>query len=60
MILFVGQVGVGLKDREAFQEVDYRAFLVLGQWATEIDNAERIPESLVEHGALPCLVVQGR
>ena len=45
MILFVGQVGVDHKDREAFQEVDYRAFFgPLAKWATEIDNAERIPE----------------
>ena len=45
MILFVGQVGVDQKDREAFQEVDYRAFFgPLAKWATEIDNAERIPE----------------
>ena len=45
MILFVGQVGVNQKDREAFQEVDYRAFFgPLAKWATEIDNPERIPE----------------
>ena len=25
MILFVGQIGTGMRDREAFQEVDYRA-----------------------------------
>ncbi len=45
MILFIGQVGVDHKGREAFQEVDYRAFFgPLAKWATEIDNADRIPE----------------
>ena len=45
MILFVGQVNVDHKDREAFQEVNYRAFFgPLAKWATEIDNVQRIPE----------------
>ena len=45
MILFIGQVGVNDKGREAFQEVDYRAFFTpLAKWATEIDNPDRIPE----------------
>ena len=45
MILFVGQVNFDHKDREAFQEVDYRAFFgPLAKWATEIDNVKRIPE----------------
>jgi acetolactate synthase-1/2/3 large subunit len=45
MILFVGQIGRDMRDREAFQEVDYRAFFgPIAKWATEIDNADRIPE----------------
>lgn len=45
MILFIGQVARGDRDREAFQEVDYRAmFGPLAKWVAEIDNAERIPE----------------
>lgn len=45
MILFVGQVGRGMKDREAFQEVDFRAmFSPLAKWAAEISQTERIPE----------------
>ena len=45
MILFVGQVGTAMRGREAFQEVDYRAaFGPLAKWATEIDDADRIPE----------------
>lgn len=45
MILFVGQVATTMKEREAFQEVDYRAvFGGLAKWATEIEAADRIPE----------------
>ncbi len=45
MILFVGQVASDQKDREAFQEVDYRAmFAPLAKWAAEIDRVDRIPE----------------
>ncbi|HEX7385754.1 MAG TPA: thiamine pyrophosphate-binding protein [Castellaniella sp.] len=47
MILLVGQIARGHRDREAFQEMDYRA--VFGsqvKWAAEIDQAERIPEYL--------------
>ena len=47
MILFVGQIGVGHKEREAFQEVDYRAFFgSMAKWATEIDDVDRMPEIL--------------
>jgi acetolactate synthase I/II/III large subunit len=45
MILFVGQIGREMRDREAFQELDYRAvFGTMAKWATEIDDAARIPE----------------
>lgn len=45
MILFVGQVGTGMKGREAFQEIDYRAvFGPLAKWAVEIDDVDRLPE----------------
>ncbi|HKL65330.1 MAG TPA: thiamine pyrophosphate-dependent enzyme [Roseovarius sp.] len=45
MILFVGQVGTGMRGREAFQELDYRAvFGTMAKWAVEIDDAGRIPE----------------
>jgi acetolactate synthase-1/2/3 large subunit len=45
MILFVGQVASDQRDREAFQEVDYRAmFGPLAKWVAEIDRADRIPE----------------
>jgi acetolactate synthase-1/2/3 large subunit len=49
MILFVGQIAREMRGREAFQEVDYRAvFGTLAKWATEIDDAARIPE-IISH-----------
>jgi acetolactate synthase-1/2/3 large subunit len=45
MIVFVGQIAREMRDREAFQELDYRAvFGTVAKWATEIDDAARIPE----------------
>ena len=45
LIVFVGQIDTAMRDREAFQEVDYRAvFGPLAKWAVEIDRVERIPE----------------
>ena len=45
MILFVGQIARSDRDREAFQEVDYRQmFGGLAKWVAEIDQTERIPE----------------
>ncbi|WP_426434412.1 thiamine pyrophosphate-binding protein [Bradyrhizobium genosp. P] len=45
MILFVGQVDTGMREREAFQELDYKAvFGTMAKWAVEIDAPDRIPE----------------
>jgi acetolactate synthase-1/2/3 large subunit len=45
LIVFVGQVAREMRDREAFQELDYRAvFGSIAKWATEIDDPARIPE----------------
>jgi acetolactate synthase-1/2/3 large subunit len=45
MVLFIGQVARNARDREGFQEVDFRAmFAPLAKWAAEIDCAARIPE----------------
>ncbi|SCY54867.1 thiamine pyrophosphate-binding protein [Microvirga guangxiensis] len=45
MILFVGQIERGMREREAFQELDYRAaFGHLAKWATEVDDPARFPE----------------
>src|SRR5258707_14256291 len=44
MILFIGQVARDARDREGFQEGDFRAmFGPLAKWAAEIDDAARIP-----------------
>ncbi|MBI5922857.1 MAG: thiamine pyrophosphate-binding protein [Betaproteobacteria bacterium] len=45
LILFVGQVARGMREREAFQELDYRAvFGSMAKWVVEIDDPGRIPE----------------
>src|SRR5215470_16766121 len=45
MILFVGQIARDMREREAFQELDYRAvFGTIAKWATEIDDPARVPE----------------
>src|SRR5256885_4460558 len=45
MILFVGQIAREMREREAFQELDYRAvFGSIAKWVTEIDDPARIPE----------------
>lgn len=55
MILLVGQIGRGFSDREAFQEMDYKA--VFGsqvKWAAEIRQAARIPEYLARAFHVAC------
>jgi thiamine pyrophosphate-dependent acetolactate synthase large subunit-like protein len=45
MIIFIGQIARGIKEREAFQEVDYKAFYgSMAKWVVEIDDAARVPE----------------
>jgi acetolactate synthase-1/2/3 large subunit len=45
LIMFVGQVAREMREREAFQELDFRAvFGSMTKWTTEIDDAARIPE----------------
>src|SRR5256886_11930429 len=45
LIVFVGQVAREMREREAFQELDYRAvFGSMTKWTTEIDDPARIPE----------------
>jgi acetolactate synthase-1/2/3 large subunit len=45
MIVFIGQVARDMREREAFQELDYRAvFGSIAKWVTEIDDPSRIPE----------------
>jgi acetolactate synthase-1/2/3 large subunit len=49
MILFVGQVASEQRDREAFQELDYRQVfgpgtLGMAKWVAEVQHADRLPE----------------
>ena len=45
MIFFIGQVERAMLGRGAFQEMDYRAiFASTAKWATQIEDAARIPE----------------
>jgi len=45
MVLFIGDVDRGTRDREAFQEIDFTAmFAPIAKWAARIDDAARLPE----------------
>lgn len=45
VIMFIGQVGRGMSEREAFQEIDYRRMYgQMTKWTAEIDDPARIPE----------------
>ncbi|CAN5245435.1 thiamine pyrophosphate-binding protein [soil metagenome] len=47
MILFIGDVARGDRDREGFQEVDFPAFFApIAKWAARIEYPRRIPESV--------------
>jgi acetolactate synthase-1/2/3 large subunit len=45
MLLLIGQIDSGAREREAFQEIDYRQmFRGIAKWVAEIEDAQRIPE----------------
>ncbi len=49
MVLFIGQVAGDQRDREAFQEVDYRQMfgpgtLGMAKWVGEVHDPDRLPE----------------
>jgi len=45
MILFIGQIGSDVVEREAFQEIDYRRmFGQMAKWVAQIDRADRVHE----------------
>ena len=47
VILLLGQIARHMREREAFQEMNFRSFFgEVSKWAAEIDRAERIPEFL--------------
>ncbi len=58
MILFIGQVERAMREREAFQEVDYKAFFgSMAKWVVEVESAARLPELLARAFRVAC---QGR
>jgi len=58
MILFIGQVERSMREREAFQEVDYKAFFgSMAKWVVEVESAARLPELLARAFRVAC---QGR
>lgn len=45
LIMFVGQIGRAMQEREAFQEIDYRRMCgQVTKWVAQIDDPARIPE----------------
>jgi acetolactate synthase I/II/III large subunit len=45
VILFVGQVGREMKEREAFQELDYKAvYGSIAKWVVDVEDPARLPE----------------
>ena len=61
LVMFVGQVARDMREREAFQEIDYRAmFGSMTKWATEIDDPARIPEIVSRAFYTPRTAGRGR
>ncbi|MDQ6816156.1 MAG: thiamine pyrophosphate-binding protein [Actinomycetota bacterium] len=55
MILLVGQVARGTIGREGFQELDYRqVFGPIAKWATQVDEAARLPEVIARAFSVAC------
>jgi acetolactate synthase-1/2/3 large subunit len=49
MVMFIGQVARDMRDREGFQELDYRAVFGpnsggFAKWVAEVDDPARLPE----------------
>ncbi|MGF1474866.1 MAG: thiamine pyrophosphate-binding protein [Geminicoccaceae bacterium] len=45
LVLLIGQVGRDMREREAFQEIDYKAFFGdVAKLVIEVDDARRLPE----------------
>ncbi len=60
LLLFVGQVARDVRGRDAFQEVDLVAmFAPLAKWSVTIDDAARIPETVMRAFALATSGVPG-
>src|SRR4029079_11955662 len=60
LILFVGQVERAFRGRDAFQEVDYRAFFGgMAKWVAEIDEPDRMAEIVARAFSLAMAGRQG-
>ncbi|QGZ30984.1 thiamine pyrophosphate-binding protein [Stutzerimonas stutzeri] len=60
LLVFVGQVPRGFREREAWQEVDVGAlFGSVAKWATDIQDAARLPEYLSRAFTTACSGRQG-
>ena len=60
LILFIGQVGNDVVEREAFQEIDFRRmFGPMCKWVAQIDRADRVAE-YISHAFHVATVVAGR
>ena len=47
MVVLIGQVATNEMGREAFQEIDYRAFLgPITKWTTQVDDVDHLAETL--------------
>ena len=47
MVVLIGQVATDEMGREAFQEIDYRAFLgPITKWATQVDDVDELAETI--------------
>jgi acetolactate synthase-1/2/3 large subunit len=47
LLLLIGQVGRSMRDREAFQEIDFRQMYgELAKWVAQVDDPARLPEYL--------------
>jgi acetolactate synthase-1/2/3 large subunit len=45
MILFIGQIARHMREREAFQEINYKQFFGgMAKWVVEVDDPARFPE----------------
>jgi len=60
LILFVGQVEREFRGRDAFQEVDYRAFFGgMAKWVAEVDEPDRMAEMVARAFSLAMAGRQG-
>ena len=61
LIMFVGQVARDMKEREAFQELDYKAvFGTMAKWVVEIDRARAIASTVQAAAPADVILLAGK